>query len=133
MNSVLDSSAMIAYLGGEPGAEVVEGFLLDSAAVCYAHSVSLCEVYYHYVRAHDVPTARKMIDALLADGVRERSDMDRDFWERVGDHKARGRIALGDCFCLALAEMLQAQVVTSDHREFDPLVARGICPIHFIR
>lgn len=123
---------MIAYLSGEPGAQVVEALLLDSAE-CHAHSVTLCEVYYHFVRAHDVPTARRMIDALLVGGVRERPDMDRDFWERVGDHKARGRIALGDCFCLALAEMLQAQVVTSDHGEFDPLVPLGICPIVFIR
>ena len=59
--------------------------------------------------------------------------MDREFWERVGAHKARGQIALGDCFCLALAETLGGQVVTSDHREFDPLVPLGICPITFIR
>jgi hypothetical protein len=93
----------------------------------------LREVYYHFLRGHDALTARGMIDKILADGVSERTDMDRPFWERVGVHKARGRIALGDCFCLALAETLRGQAVTSDHAEFDPLVPLGICPILFIR
>ena len=26
-----------------------------------------------------------------------------------------------------------AELVTSDHREFDPIAAQGICPIRFIR
>ena len=59
--------------------------------------------------------------------------MGRSFWERVGSHTARGRIALADCFCLALAIELGGEVVTTDHAEFDPLVALGICPIRFIR
>jgi predicted DNA-binding protein (UPF0278 family) len=59
--------------------------------------------------------------------------MGRRFLQRVGDHKARGRISLPDCFCIALAQELSAEVVTSDHGEFDPLVPLGIVPIKFIR
>ena len=59
--------------------------------------------------------------------------MDDDFWRRVGEFKARGRISLADCFCLALAERLSGQVVTSDHKEFDPIVPLNIVPILFIR
>jgi predicted nucleic acid-binding protein len=131
--SVLDTCAMLAYLIGESGAEVVKAIIENPISPCYAHSVNLCEVYYQIVRKSDETEARLRINGLLADGVIERSDMGRTFWERVGSHKARGRISLADCFCIALAREISGQVVTSDHHEFDPLVPLGICPILFIR
>ena len=124
---------MIAYLFGEPGADVVTGFLQDKRFTCYAHSVNLCEVYYLILRRTDQSTARAGIQDLFADGVIERPDMSLRFWENVGNLKANGNIALPDCFCLTLAQELSGQVVTSDHGEFDPLVPLGICPILFIR
>jgi hypothetical protein len=60
-------------------------------------------------------------------------DMNRSFWQRVGELKARGRISLPDCFCISLAQELGSEVVTIDHGEFDPLVPLGIVPINFIR
>ena len=42
---VLDASAMLAYLHGEVGSDVVENALLDTTGQCLAHSVNLCEVY----------------------------------------------------------------------------------------
>jgi len=133
VNHVLDACAMLAYLKGEPGAEVVATLLADPEGACYAHAVNLCEVYYDFLRQSDERTAREAVSDLLADGVVERRDLSRGFWERVGTHKARGRISLADCFCIALAQHLSAALVTTDHKEFDPLVSRGICPIHFIR
>lgn len=133
MISILDACSLIAYLEGEVGSEVVESLLADESELCYVHSVNLCEVYYHVVRRSDLTVARDAIDSLLADGLVERPDFDRDFWERAGQYKARGRISLADCICLALAVTLGGRVVTSDHGEFDPIAESGVCPILFIR
>jgi ribonuclease VapC len=130
---VLDASAMVAYLSGEPGAKAVDRLLTDSNAACYAHALNLCEVFYEAIRRTDARRARQAILDLRAAGVIERRDMSRPFWQRVAGHKARGRISLPDCFCISLAQVLGGEVVTSDHREFDPLVPRGIVPIQFIR
>ena len=73
------------------------------------------------------------IDSLYADGIIERRDMSRRFWQRVGILKARGRISIADCFAIALAQELSAELVTADHHEFDPLVPLGLVPIRFIR
>ncbi len=124
---------MLAYLKGETGASVVEALLRGPAETCYAHAVNLCEVYYDFLRRTDARTAEHAIADLLTDGVIERQDMGRRFWRRVGQLKARGGIALADCFCIALAQQLSGEVVTSDHHEFDPLVPLGVCPINFIR
>ena len=133
MNYVLDACAMIAYIEGEAGQTIVGTLLSDPNAVCYAHSMNLCEVYYQVMRRSGNQTARAAIAALYADGVIERRDMRRRFWWRVAEHKSRGRISLPDWFCISLAQELRGEVVTSDHAEFDPLVALHIVPIHFIR
>jgi predicted nucleic acid-binding protein len=133
LNYVLDACTMIAYIEGEPGQQLVASMLSDSVSTCYAHSINLLEVYYQVSRNSDPPSAENAINSLIADGVVERSDMSRTFWQRVGDLKSKGRIALADCFCIALAQELGGEVVTSDHGEFDPLVPLGIVPIKFIR
>jgi predicted nucleic acid-binding protein len=99
---VLDASAMVAYLAGEPGAIVVDAMLNDRDATCYAHSVNLCEVFYDAVRKTDVRQARETIADLKNAGVVERRDMRRPFWQEVGTLKSRGRISLPDCFCITL-------------------------------
>jgi hypothetical protein len=124
---------MVAYLEGEPGGAVVAALLADPNAVCYAHSINLCEVFYQAIRRSGLPSAHAAMASLWADGVIERRDMSRLFWQRAGQHKARGRISLPDCLCISLAQELGGEVVTSDHHEFDPLVPLGITHINFIR
>jgi PIN domain nuclease of toxin-antitoxin system len=130
---VLDACALIAFINDEPGASQVELLLNDPDSTCYVHSINLCEVYHQMIRASDETIAKQVINDLLSVGLIAREDMDGEFWRSVGEHKARGRISLADCFCFALAIRLDGQVVTSDHGEFDPLVSLGLCPILFIR
>lgn len=130
---VLDSSALIAYLDNEPGAAVVDNILNDLNNTSYAHSINLCEVYYHFVRRENAHTGKQAIHALRQAGLIERQDMGTAFWERVGGLKAKGNISLADCFCITLAEEISGEVVTADHREFDPITLLNICKIRFIR
>ena len=60
--------------------------------------------------------------------------MDTTFWQSVGQLKINpGKLALADCFALALAICTGGTLVTSDHHEFDAVVPLGLCPILFIR
>ncbi len=134
MVKVLDACAMIAYLRGEPGAEVVEALLLDKGNQCLAHAINLCEVYYDFWRAKDENAAREALSDLSSVGVITREDMDSQIWQEAGKHKAIiKKISLADCFALALTNRTQAELVTSDHHEFDPVAEKGYCRIIFIR
>lgn len=131
---VLDACAMIAYLRDEPGADVVESLLLDGDSQCLAHSINLCEVYYDFLRATDENVARSAIADLNAAGIVAREDLDMSFWQDAGKYKAEiKKISLADCFAIALANRMNAELVTSDHQEFDPIAKRGICVVKFIR
>ena len=133
MDKALDACAMLAYLQQEAGGELVANTLNDTTVSCYAHAVNMVEVYYHYLRVFDEAAASKAITALKNDGVIAREDLDEDFWKSVANLKARGRISLADCFCIALAQRLGGEVVTTDHHEFDALVPLNLVPIQFIR
>lgn len=131
---ILDASAIIAYLRGEPGADAVSAILLDPAHVCLAHALNLCEVYYDFYRASGAAAARAAMSDIFALGVQLRSDLSIDFWQKAGDLKATARrISLANCFAVTLAQVVGGTVLTSDHHEFDSLAARGVCVVAFIR
>jgi len=134
MINVLDACAMIAYLRGEPGADVVEALLLDKNNSCVAHAVNLCEVFYDFMRAADENAAHTAIADLESMGLVVREDMDSQFWQEAGKYKATvKKVSLADCFAMALTNRIQADLYTSDHHEFDPIAASGICSVKFIR
>ncbi len=133
MNIVLDACAMIAYLRKEAGAEVVESLLIEKKSACYAHALNICEVYYDFMRVNDESLAQAAIADIEAAGVVIIDTFERELWQLAGQLKARNRLSIADCVALALAKRMQAELVTSDHHEFDNIDSQGICPIRFIR
>ena len=126
---------MIAYLRDETGADIVQDLLVDDTELCMAHAINMCEVYYKLVRYTDEEEVRSAIQDLLeAKGLVVREDLDEAFWLDVGRHKAAiGSAPLADCFVVALANRTDAEVVTADHPDFDPIEDQGICRVRFIR
>lgn len=84
MNVVLDASAMIAFLRGEPGAEAVLNQMRNPECNPLAHALNLCEVYYDFARASGETVAADAINDLLALGITERNDMHGAFWRAMG-------------------------------------------------
>ncbi len=131
---VMDANALIALLYDESGGREVGEMLNDPANTCFVHAVNLCEVYYDHLRVSGEPTARQVVADLTSTRLIVRDDMDPEFWQAAGIHKAALRcISLADCFCLALALRVGGEIVTADHHEFDPVQQQGICSVRFIR
>jgi predicted nucleic acid-binding protein len=124
---------MIALLRDEPGGEVVESYLAIEPPACLAHAVNLCEVFYDFFERAGEIAARGAIDDLRAAGLIIREDMDDAFWQQVGRHKIQYRVPLADAFALSLAERFGAELVTSDHGDFEQIVESGPCRVTFIR
>jgi predicted nucleic acid-binding protein len=124
---------MIAYLRGEVGADAVRAILLDPTHQSLAHALNLCEVYYEFHRASGAKVAGEAVEDLMAVGVQLRDDISPEFWQTAGALKATRRVSLADCFAITLAQATGGRVLTSDHHEFDPLAAAGVCTVEFIR
>lgn len=104
---------MLAWLTGEPGAEVVEP-LLDGAFIT---SVNLSEVVSKAAQ-HGIAEPADVAASLCGLGV---TVVDFTFEDAVavGDLVERAKplgLSLGDRACLAVAIRLEARVVTADRR-----------------
>lgn len=134
MNIILDACAVIAFFRDETGAENVENFLFDSSCHSMIHIVNLCEVYYDFYRSDGEAEAEKIIRELEKIHVKIRFDFSNSFWRQVSKYKATiKRISLADCFALTLANQEKGILVTSDRKEFEPIIPLNICQIDFIR
>ncbi len=110
MTDVLDASALLAYLRGEPGADVVER-VMDDGAVCSA--VNWSEVAQK-VRAAGADWS--VASALLAShGVRVQDVGTADAEAAAARWRAGSGLSLADRFCLALADRLGVTAWTADH------------------
>ena len=123
MSVVFDASALISFLRDEPGAEDVQILLEDEMRSKYVHALNLCEVYYDFFRTAGEHSAESAIGELLAIGIRERNDLDSEFWHEVARVKVmHRRVSLADCCALTLARRLNSTLVTADRHEFERLV-----------
>jgi len=134
MTYVLDACAIIAFLRREKGGEGVRDLLLDNNNHFYCHALNCCEVFYDFLRLSNQMDADEVVALLPTLGIKIREDMDEDLWKFAGQIKAEiKRIALADCFAVALTHRLGATLLTSDHAEFDQISKRDFCKVRFIR
>ena len=119
INYILDASAVLALVHGEPGADVVESCVTQGAAICavnLSEVVAKCTDLGLDAEAFRVWFARLGIVVLPAD---EALSFD------AGVLRARTKgagLSLGDRFCLALAHTMCVPAVTADQvwKTFDP-------------
>lgn len=107
--SVLDASALLAFLGGEPGADAVE-VALDDGASCSAANWS--EAAQKVLAAGgDWDLAGALLDAY---GLAVEPVLVADAEWAARRWRAGEGLSLGDRLCLALAARLDVEAVTAD-------------------
>lgn len=114
---VLDASALLAYLGGEPGAQLVAEAI---AAGVTLSTVNLAEVLSTLAARGEDPA--RVTDDLTARGLLDGAITLAPFTSADAIEVARLRpltspagLSLADRACLALARRLPAMVLTADH------------------
>lgn len=112
----MDSYAMIAFFENEFGAEKVALILkslLARKAKAYMSVINWGEIYYNTMREQGIEIAEKVIEQLKQYPI-ELVDVDQKLTYEAAKLKGRHKIAYADCFAVALAQRLSAEVVTGD-------------------
>jgi predicted nucleic acid-binding protein len=113
---VLDTSAILAFLGGEQGADSVERLLRAARAgriqvlVC---SISLMEVFYTALRAKGEDEAVRLL-ALVRAWPLEWVYPDEKVLLQAGSLKASYRLSVADALIAAVARLHHAKLVHKD-------------------
>lgn len=116
MSSVLDASALLAYLHQEPGADVVADALAESTRMS---TVNFAETLSKLADAGRLPAevADELVRRGILGGLLILEPVTGDDALAIADIRAttgRRDISLGDRACLALALRLGLPVLTSD-------------------
>ena len=113
---VLDTSAILAFLGGEQGADSVERLLRAARAgriqvlIC---SISLMEVFYTALRAKGEDEAVRLL-ALVRAWPLEWVYPDEKALLQAGRLKASYRLSVADALIAAVARLHHAKLVNKD-------------------
>jgi len=95
-------------------------------------SVNVYEVFYDCLK-RDAATARQLVDDVYSLPVTIVETLDRPLMHIAGRFKVSYQVSLADSVALALAQQLNAYLVSSDHHEFDPLENAGAARLKWIR
>jgi len=121
---ILDSCALLAFLQDEPGAQMVEDLLVAEDTEVSMSAINLGEVLYIVHRSFGEQAAT-LVETKVLDTPKVK--VMEASWVRVraaAKVKAGGGISFADCFGAALAEEMDATLVTSD-ADFRRLEADG--------
>lgn len=113
---LLDTSAILALRGDEPGADDVESILRESEsgqAEVYASFMTYMEAYYRIWRLEGEESARRMYAELLSLPI-VRVDVSDSILLRAGAIKANYRLSVADSWIIASAMKMKASLVHKD-------------------
>jgi predicted nucleic acid-binding protein len=119
---VLDSWAVLSYLGDEPAAAQIADLIAsahEADTPIYMSVVNIGEVWYIIARevsAGDADACIKTLRDLRIQFV----DADWELAHSAAQFKAHYKMSFADCFAAALTLQKEAVLVTGD-REFEPL------------
>ncbi|MFL9481396.1 type II toxin-antitoxin system VapC family toxin [Chitinophagaceae bacterium LWZ2-11] len=133
---VLDACAIISFLSNEPGADIVES-LLESAengiVILMMHKATIAEVYYDTIKVSNVEQAQSVLKDILSYPIIFIDSVSDEMIKAIGYFKASYKISFADSFVLATSKLHNAQIVTSDHHEFDCIEKAGDVVCNWIR
>ena len=111
---VLDSYAVLALLGDEPGSQQVAEMLEDKQNCFSLSVVNLGEIYYIVARSHGEPAALEVVSDIRG---QENVTIVDATWERVyraAQFKVHGGLSYADAFACGLAVERGAPVISGD-------------------
>lgn len=133
---VFDACALIAFLSGEQGAEVVESLLKQAArgqCTLYMHKLNLLEIYYGVFKADGEAIADSVYENIVRLPLHVTDGFDEKLFKEAGRLKATYKISLADAVALAETKKRKALLVTCDHHEFDVIDRKGEAHFCWIR
>jgi len=132
---VLDACALVALLKNENGADVVAAAYKDAKdgkAKIIMNRVNLLEVFYSYYRDDGKEYAEKIMDG-VAQSIVSIGEFDKEIFAEARRLKASYKTSLIDSIALAQAMVLDADLLTADHHEFDVIEGKELIRFQWIR
>ena len=115
---VLDACAILALIKGEQGSDIVKNAIENNEDI-FLHSVTFLEIYYNLIKELGKDSANLFFKHIKQTKIKIIYEITEDTIKSAGYFKSTYKISLGDSFVLAIAKLYNAEIISSDHHEFD--------------
>ena len=133
---VFDACELIALLADEEGADKVEYILRKAETddcLIYMNKINILEIYYWVYREESKEKAEKVLEKILSLPIIVIETFEDNVFKEAGRLKATYRMSLADSIALAEAKIRKAEILTSDHHEFDVVEKKEKIKFYWIR
>jgi predicted nucleic acid-binding protein len=133
---VFDACALIALLADEEGADKVEYILRKAETeycLIYMNKINILEIYYWVYREESKEKAEKVLEKILSLPIIVIETFEDNVFKEAGRLKATYGMSLADSIALAEAKIRKAEILTSDHHEFDVVEKKEKIKFYWIR
>jgi predicted nucleic acid-binding protein len=121
---VFDACALIAYIKGEPGEEIIRELLEgaeDKQNTLYINILNLLEVCYGFCKDVGEETTAAIMQKLYNLPITVVDRITTFVFDEAARLKSNYKLSLADAIGIATAKDLSGQFVTSDHSELEPV------------
>ncbi|MCP4133408.1 MAG: type II toxin-antitoxin system VapC family toxin [bacterium] len=133
---VFDACSLVAYFNGETGADKVKDILEKAEkgdCITYMNKLNVYEIYYGFLRDDGSDIAESTLATILAFPINIIDKLDDSVFKEAARLKTKYKMSVADSIALAEAKVRDAQLVTSDHHEFDIIDEAGEVKIYWFR
>ena len=132
---VLDSSALLDFLYGEPGHERVAELLATAGdrTALRLHLIHLAEVYYLFYRKGGETLAEEMLADVRQLPIILEDRVSPALMREAGRLKASYRLSYADAFAAGLARVRHGTLVSADRREFEQVETARELSVSWVR
>lgn len=130
-HTVFDASALLAYMNKDDGWEVVEGRIFGGSHMTYLHCLHASEMVYWMIekQKRQQEVLETFRDFRKYGWFQLHNGMSEEVWRTAALYKAEYGIGMSDCFALALATKLNADVMTADEKRLGNLHREEGAPV----
>ena len=133
---LLDACSVIAYLTKEEGADTIETLIdeaIEEDIELLIHKINFFEVFYDVWKSQGESTAAIVFSTFKKLPVTIIESISDELMIEAARFKTGYRVSVADSYALATARLHGAVLITSGHREFDPVEEAGEIAFLWIR
>ncbi len=133
---ILDSSALLAFLSNEEGADIVSEHIKNSSAneiELFVHSINCLEIFYKIYKRKGKKKSFEVLNAIQKLPIIIVKELSVNILKIAGEIKANNNLSLADSITVGLTKSIDGILLTSDHHELGPIQKQRIIKIKWIR
>lgn len=133
---VLDACALLAMINNEPGADRVEAVLREAFLgniEVYMNKINVYEIYYGIYRANGREMAEEVYILIKKQPINIIDSFSDEVFVEAARLKSKYKMSLADSIALGEAIVRKAELLSSDHHEFDAIEKEEGIKFYWIR